>query len=82
MVMAHHQIDASGPLPIQLAEPRVLVTVGVGLQVLHVQQLQRDTLAAQLPVHPPEIRRDPRHRGRRQQREQRELQRRIIKLRR
>jgi hypothetical protein len=80
MGMANHQIDPPGPLLIPPTKLRVLIPVGVGLLVLHPQQLQRHTLAPQLPVHPSEIRWRARHPRRRCRWEQRPLQRLIIEL--
>ena len=46
VLLPQHQIQLAGPLLIQLTEPAVLVTVGIGLLVLLPNQLQRDMLVA------------------------------------
>lgn len=48
--LPHRHRDARGPAAVQLAEPRIAISVGMPLSVLVPQDLQRDVLALQLAV--------------------------------
>ena len=50
MGLPHRDRDARGPAAVQLAKPRVAIPVGMPLDVLVPQDLQRDVLALQLAV--------------------------------
>src|SRR6266851_919253 len=50
MGLPHRNRDPGGPAPVQLAEPRIAIPVGMPLDVLVPKDLQRDVLALQLAV--------------------------------
>lgn len=65
------------PLPVELAELGVTVAVGVLLQILQVQQLERDAGLVPLGVQEPAVRHGPMVRGWRRRPVQAGLERRV-----
>src|SRR5206468_12836751 len=57
--LPHRSALRADPAPIPLAELRVTVSVGMALEVLVMQQLQRHARAAKLSVEVAEVRRGP-----------------------
>jgi hypothetical protein len=55
VVLAHHDVEVTVPLPVELAELAVAVAVGVSLTVLIPEQLQGDALVAQFALQVSEV---------------------------
>jgi hypothetical protein len=55
--LAHGEPAPLEPAPVQVAEARIAIAVGMPLQILQVQQLERDARLASLGVNPGTVRR-------------------------
>ena len=60
VLLTKHDVQRALPLPVQVAEPAVLVSVAMSRLVLEPQQLERHTLAAQFLVYLSPLRHRPR----------------------
>ena len=83
VILAHDDVQFAPPGAVLLAEPAVLVAVGMGLPILLPKQKQRDALALELPVNLDPVRNAPRLGGQiRRRRKQQPLQTGVAQIRR